>query len=383
VIQLRVLNVGEGDRKFKFDPDSAEERERAKILITEMLRLGYAIFVPDGERDGQPLYSRVTGFDPRLNEYIILDAQNQEKKPDQAKENDVPLSATKRTTARQYRVPAETAPAVGVARSAGGMSDRIDSIEASNREISVALTRKGLRRAAALHNQWAGIPIPLPEIPLVIEPRYPYASAFESSSELDEIINDVPDGFVLRNSFYSQHARRTVLVWAISKDAPPSEGLEFQHTPDKDAHFDGRIVWALHGEVHQFKSDVGAMYASSAWGIEQELQAQETLREYVSQHAFDQYRMTGMFVEQSLRSGIYYFFRRLRPTVAVSNTDGGEMTILATLCAHPIAYYAGTWAGAMCPTDDVIAHLMMMRGDEAFFWRRCNQHPAYRQESGL
>lgn len=40
-------------------------------------------------------------------------------------------------------------------------------------------------------------------------------------------------------------------------------------------------------------------------------------------------------------------------------------------------------AGAMCPTDDVIAHLSLMRGDEKMFWRRCNQHPAYRPEAGL
>jgi hypothetical protein len=50
---------------------------------------------------------------------------------------------------------------------------------------------------------------------------------------------------------------------------------------------------------------------------------------------------------------------------------------------HPIAYYHGSWAGAMCPTDDVIAHLSLMRGDEAMFWKRSTQHPAYRPEAGL
>lgn len=40
-------------------------------------------------------------------------------------------------------------------------------------------------------------------------------------------------------------------------------------------------------------------------------------------------------------------------------------------------------AGAMCPTDDVIAHLMLMRGDEVDFWHRSNQHPAHRHEAGL
>lgn len=50
---------------------------------------------------------------------------------------------------------------------------------------------------------------------------------------------------------------------------------------------------------------------------------------------------------------------------------------------HPIAYYADSWAGAMCPTDDVIAHLMMMRGDEAMLWKRCNHHPAWHPGAGL
>jgi hypothetical protein len=44
---------------------------------------------------------------------------------------------------------------------------------------------------------------------------------------------------------------------------------------------------------------------------------------------------------------------------------------------HPIGYYRGTWAGAMAPTDDVIAHLMMMRADEHMYWRRAKQHPAW------
>jgi hypothetical protein len=50
---------------------------------------------------------------------------------------------------------------------------------------------------------------------------------------------------------------------------------------------------------------------------------------------------------------------------------------------HPIAYYEGSWAGAMCPTDDVIAHLMLMRGDEPMFWKRSSQHPATSPAAGL
>ena len=91
-----------------------------------------------------------------------------------------------------------------------------------------------------------------------------------------------------------------------------------------------------------------------------------------------------MFLEKSERSGVTYLFRKLRPTVALRPCrDGDGMRVLAALCLHPIGYYDGSWAGAMCPTDDVVAHLMLMRGDEVMFWRRSNQHPADRPEAGL
>ena len=57
--------------------------------------------------------------------------------------------------------------------------------------------------------------------------------------------------------------------------------------------------------------------------------------------------------------------------------------MLCAPCLHPIAYYDGSWAGAMCPTDDVIAHLALMRGDEHMFWRRANQHAPWRREAGV
>ena len=108
----------------------------------------------------------------------------------------------------------------------------------------------------------------------------------------------------------------------------------------------------------------------------------------VSHRQFKHYMMTGMFVERSKRSGVTYLFRRLKPTVALAARPGlpetgANMKILCCLCMHPIAYYAESWAGAMVPTDDVIAHLMLMRADERLFWARSNQHPPYRPEAGL
>ena len=134
--------------------------------------------------------------------------------------------------------------------------------------------------------------------------------------------------------------------------------------------------------------DLQTMGASDAWGLEQETKALELLSSMTSERQMKQYLLTGMFLETSKRSGVMYVFRRLKPTVALAAHPGlpeerGGMSILCTLCMHPIAYYAGSWAGAMCPTDDVIAHLTMMRGDEKMFWRRANQHPPHRPEAGL
>lgn len=97
------------------------------------------------------------------------------------------------------------------------------------------------------------------------------------------------------------------------------------------------------------------------------------------------YLLTGMFLERSPRSGLTYLFRKLRPTVVLDarNNDATRVRVLCTLCLHPIAYYEGSWAGAMTPTDDVVSHLMLMRGDEHMFWRRANQHGATHSEAGL
>ena len=108
----------------------------------------------------------------------------------------------------------------------------------------------------------------------------------------------------------------------------------------------------------------------------------QTLGTMLQHRAFKHYLLTGMFLETSARSGVTYLFRRLRPTIAIT-TKTGDARVLATLCMHPIGYYEETWAGAMTPTDDVIAHLALMRGDERLFWSRCNQHPAWAPQSGI
>lgn len=221
-----------------------------------------------------------------------------------------------------------------------------------------AQLRNGLRRLAGERDHWAGIPMPLDYHSLVIEPTFPNAAALECLGKPPA--ENVPADTVIRNRFWSRHKRCDVVIYEER----------------------GKLNWGTIPGAHHFDYDLETLGASIAWGIEQEARAVNTLGTMLRHHAFKKYLMTGMFLETSARSGVTYAFRKLRPTVALSFK--GETThILCTLCLHPIGYYAGSWAGAMCPTDDVIAHLSLMRGDEPMFWRRANQHGAHRPESGL
>lgn len=243
-----------------------------------------------------------------------------------------------------------------------------DKIELLNACDNFAGLRAGLRRVASTTDAWAGIPMPLDTLPLTIEPSFPDAEILATiggRGQKPEPADPELEGAKILNEFWSWRRRCTVVIWRLP---------------------DGRIDWGLRNGANHLAQDLEALDASVAWGIEQEGAAVRLLGTMLRHHAFKKYLLTGMFVENSERSGITYIFRRLKPTVALSTRPikGVERTkILCALCLHPIAYYGNSWAGAMCPTDDVIAHLVLMRGDEAMFWRRANQHPPWRPEAGL
>lgn len=224
--------------------------------------------------------------------------------------------------------------------------------------------RGALKQIAGDRDHWAGIPMPLDDQSLVIEPRYPMAQELmligKKKPEPPSSEEIALDTSKIRNVFYSTRWRCDIVIY------------------EKD----GKIGWGLLPRVHHFKHDLATLGCSFAWGIEQEHNALQLLGTLVKHHTFKQYLLTGMFLETSPRSGLTYCFRKLRPTVVV-DLRGEETTILCALCMHPIGYYEGSWAGAMCPTDDVIAMLMLMRGDEPMLWRRANQHCPSRPEAGL
>lgn len=121
-----------------------------------------------------------------------------------------------------------------------------------------------------------------------------------------------------------------------------------------------------------------ARYSSA----EAELTARQRLFKALTSIQQDCYINGDGFVETG-RSGIKYLLRRNRPTLANRVDADGEETLLCALCLHPVAYYTESWAGVLPPSDEVLAHLLMIRSDEHFYWRKANQIPIGFPTSGV
>lgn len=237
--------------------------------------------------------------------------------------------------------------------------------EEAKPEVTWAQLREAMRRFAAQEENWAGCPLPMEGLKLVIEPRYAHqglnGAGFdrEDEPEYHESLDRRYGGSVLANGVVFDRFKNQYLGVAIENDMT-------------------KVVWRLPHDPHQ-KSLVQVLdtcLAMNAWDLDAEIKAQAKLCELITPHQMKCYLMTGVFVESSKRSKVLYVFRRCRPTLAVRHTEDYQLKILAGLCLHPIGYYSGTYAGCLVPTDDVIAHLMMMRGNEHKFWAQANHHTA-------
>lgn len=88
---LDILNCGAGHLSFTFKKDDREEVAKAKRVIQDMLRRGYAIFV---DQDGE--LKRVKRFNHDKEEYIIEEHDAaQPSKPNKRK--GVPIRKAKAT----------------------------------------------------------------------------------------------------------------------------------------------------------------------------------------------------------------------------------------------------------------------------------------------
>jgi hypothetical protein len=123
---LEVLNVGAGHLKLELDPTNPAEVSRAKRMVSDMLKRGYAIFV---QLEGGKL-APVRKFDATRAVYVIEDVPGVEEMAVAH-----PLETTCRRCGRpkhrgrcrgrlvgpsRREVPMQQAKAVAVGRSAGG-----------------------------------------------------------------------------------------------------------------------------------------------------------------------------------------------------------------------------------------------------------------------
>ena len=96
---LEILNIQGGDTKIVFDNNNVAEVIRAKRIITDMLRRGYALIV-EVDRDGEKRYERVQEFDETKGEYIIADLDLVASDPEEASDTVVDELSRSDATAR-------------------------------------------------------------------------------------------------------------------------------------------------------------------------------------------------------------------------------------------------------------------------------------------
>jgi hypothetical protein len=116
-----------------------------------------------------------------------------------------------------------------------------------------------------------------------------------------------------------------------------------------------------------------------AVSVEAEIAAQAYLLKRLTEKQRRSYILGGNFVEESKRSGCAYLLRKGLPTLAF----GRENKLLCALCLHSFGAFSKSFVGLMPPSDEVLAHLLLIRGDEARFWKKSGQHPAWDPMSGI
>lgn len=125
------------------------------------------------------------------------------------------------------------------------------------------------------------------------------------------------------------------------------------------------------------------MRMDSQISAESEMKALELLKTKINESQYRCYILNGAFPEQSKKSDLHYMFRKGHPTLALSWHGEFEGKVLAALCLHPYGWYPYSFAGVMCPTDEVICQLLMMRADEHKFWAKSGQWQVTDIRSGV
>lgn len=137
--------------------------------------------------------------------------------------------------------------------------------------------------------------------------------------------------------------------------------------------------------LRKLMADVSIRNDIHTMTAEAELKAMESLKARVTGNQYRAYVLSGAFFERSPRTDLFYLFRKGFPTLVLSyhgeKNEGGR--VIVALCFHPMGFYQFSHVGVMCPTDEVVAALLMMRGHEAKFWSKSGQWPVTDSRSGV
>jgi hypothetical protein len=113
------------------------------------------------------------------------------------------------------------------------------------------------------------------------------------------------------------------------------------------------------------------------------LESEKTALALLAGHAtpaqLNMYLLTGSLIHRNDVTGMTYLIRKGFPTLVFesSKTDAEDIRdyrFKVGLCAHGAGYHKGLFTGYLCPTDDVVTHLLMLRDDEDGFWEKSTIH---------
>lgn len=237
--------------------------------------------------------------------------------------------------------------------------------------VTYAQASRHLAEAHIGQQDFSGLPVPVAGLNLVLETRYKHKRLNEfrwkeyyDENGIHQVIDEPPPAkkseFKTVNSWWNARYQTTIFV-----------------VHDEQGHAQARFL-----VDDRLSMTIRTLDAAAAWPVEAEQKAQQKLASLITAEAFELYGLAGHFTEISKRSRLAYLFRKGRPTIALRQDDEFRRALCA-LCLHPIGYYGHTWAGVMCPTDEVIAHLLMMRGSEEKYWANANQHSLDHPAAGL
>lgn len=257
--------------------------------------------------------------------------------------------------------------------------------------MSYAQLSRVINQVMTERGEYCGVPMPMAGVRLILQPKYPHPELAEllgvdtPKRPLDDVErNEAADDEIVTDVVNCWHSRKHDADVMLIRTKDAVGGVHTRPLVLRQNTRTGKMF-----DLHVTSLSVCEVYDSAA-----EMAAVELLHDLIGDHRMRQYVFRGCFIERSKRSDVLYMFRKGRPTIAFrivnrrgfpvrADDEPGRNRILAVLCMHPIGYYDRSFAGAMTPTDDVIAHLTLMRADEAMFWRRSNQHQQDDPEAAL